>query len=55
MKIIFEDNVRKYEVKDLEDIESIYEAINDGLVAMSYHKDTAKSLIEELKKEDGST
>ena len=48
MKIIFEAGTRRYEAK-VEDIEEIYEAVRDGLIAMSYHEDTANKLIEELK------
>jgi len=51
MNLIFEDENRRYEVKNLNDIDEIYSAIKDGLIAMNYHKNTAKQFIEEMKKE----
>lgn len=50
MKITFENenSSRKY-TAEVENIEEIYYAIQDGLVAVSYHKDTAKQLVKELR------
>jgi len=50
MRIMIEDDGRKYEAV-VNNIEEFYNAVHDGLVAMSYHKDTAKNLVEELKED----
>jgi len=52
MKLLFENNNTKYEVKDLEDLESIYYAIQQGLMAMGYPRESAKQLITEIKEDE---
>ena len=51
MIITFEQDKRKYSAT-VESIEEAYEAIKDGLIAMSYYKDTAQQVIEELKENE---
>ena len=51
MKIIFEGEGRKYEAI-VDSIEDVYDAIKDGLVAMSYCKETAEQFIKEFKEDE---
>jgi len=52
MRIKFESSTRFYEANVGDDIEDLYRAIKDGMVAMSYSKETAGQMAEELKKND---
>jgi len=51
MEIIFKSKDREYKAT-VHSIEEIYEAVHDATIAMGYHKNTAKTLIEELKEDD---
>ena len=51
MKIIFEEkDYRRFEA-EVTDYEGILDAVRDGMIAMSYNKETAEQLKEELKNE----
>ena len=51
MKITFKSEDRYFEA-EVETTGDIYEAIKDGMVAMSFHKETAKELVETLQEEN---
>jgi len=48
MEIIFIDKHREYKAT-VENVEDIYEAVRDGMVAMSYHINTANEVKEALE------
>jgi hypothetical protein len=51
IKITFEGNGRKYEAIT-NSYEDMYYAIRDGMITMGHHKNTAQSMVEELKEDE---
>lgn len=48
MEIIFRSETREYKAT-VESVEEIYEAVKDGMIAMSYAKTTSEDLMRALK------
>lgn len=48
MEIIFKTEGREFKA-EVEDIEETYQAVQDGLIAMGYHKNNAKVFVEDLR------
>jgi len=48
MEILFKSQGREFKA-NYEQIDDIYEAVKDGLVAMGFHKNTANEFYKDLK------